>query len=60
MQNLPGPRLLVSIGSVAILGLILFGLYRWRIVHESNDRKRLFYIASAVIIVIAALIPYSH
>jgi hypothetical protein len=52
--------LVASIGSVVLLSCVLFVLYRWRVAYASGERKRLYYVASAIIIVIGALIPYSR
>lgn len=55
-----GTRLTTSIGSATALGCILFILYRWRIAFQSRERKRAYYLASAIIVLIAASIPYSR
>ncbi|HVA32662.1 MAG TPA: hypothetical protein VNG31_00855 [Candidatus Baltobacteraceae bacterium] len=49
---------IASVSAVAILGCVLFALYRWRFANQSREKKRLFYIACAIIVVLAALRPW--
>ena len=53
-------RFTTSIGSATMLGCVLFIVYRWRIADQPRERRRLYYVASAIIIFIGALIPYSR
>jgi ABC-type cobalamin transport system permease subunit len=60
LHRLTEAPLMASITTAAILGCVLFVLYRWRIVHQSRERKRLYFIGSAIVIVIGALEAYTR
>lgn len=59
LDRLTETPFIASISSVAILGCVLSVVYRWRVAYQSRERKRLYYIACAIIIIIGALMPYS-